>query len=117
MSGVSGVFAYPQINSSWKNKNAGSARNGRTLQPAKATTAEKTTMPTAATALETKNQSIRDYQEMRQKVRELHRNAGQKTGETEPKSLIEQSLTTEEEKEEKVEKPVVDQGDGVSSLF
>ena len=106
MSGISGIFAYPQINSSWKNKNTGSARNGKGLQPAKATTAEKTTMPTAATALETKNQSIRDYQEMRQKVRELHRSAGQKTGETEPKSLIEQSLTTEEEKEEKVEKPV-----------
>ena len=106
MSGVSGVFAYPQINSSWKNKNTGSVRNGRMLQLAKATTAEKTTMPTAATALETKNQSIRDYQEMRQKVRELHRSAGQKTGETEPKSLIEQSLDTEEEKEEKVEKPV-----------
>ncbi len=106
MSGISGIFAYPQINSSWKNKNTGSVRNGKGLQLAKATTAEKTTLPTAATALETKNQSIRDYQEMRQKVRELHRSAGQKTGETEPKSLIEQSLATEEEKEEKVEKPV-----------
>ena len=48
--------------------------------------------------------SPKTYQEMRQKVRELHRTAGQSTGETEPKSLIEQSLATEDEKEEKVEK-------------
>ena len=78
------------------------------LMPVSSRTQKKESIPrTAMTALETKNQSIKDYQEMRRKVRELHSNSGQESGNlSEPKILIEQTLADDEEDEEKIEKPV-----------
>ena len=117
MAGVYGVSAHLQGTPYWKPKNKATDRTGegtmmvktsvdRTGKSAPMTFADPSSLPAQATALETKNQSIRDYQEMRQKIRELHRKPGQGNVETEPKSLLELSTAAEEEKEEKVEKPV-----------
>ncbi|MCR5119179.1 MAG: hypothetical protein K6B44_06110 [Lachnospiraceae bacterium] len=63
----------------------------------------------AGTALEEKNQSIRDYQEMRRMVRDLKRTPSRdKTEEAEkPQSLVDTLLTEDEEEEkDKVKTPV-----------
>ena len=63
----------------------------------------------AGTALEEKNQSIRDYQEMRRMVRGLNRTSGQeKSEETQkPLSLVDTLLTEDDEEDkEKTGKPV-----------
>lgn len=78
------------------------------LMPLSSQIQKKESIPrTVMTALETKNQSIKDYQEMRRKVRELHSNSVQEgVNASDPKSLIDQTLASDEEDEEKTEKPV-----------
>ena len=62
----------------------------------------------ASSAKELKNQSINESLEMRKMIRDLHRSNAKdlKNEATKPKSLIEESLESDEKEEEKVQAPV-----------